>query len=166
MRIEKLIYFTIIAVILFIFTSVRMWAIYVNLEKKLDELKLKYENQKAISQIKSLWIRNLIHDRKMFSSGNVSFSKIAIYGIGDLGKCLVEELREEGIEIGYIIDKRASQIKEFDNIKVFNPDEELPSTDLIIVTAIFYFDEIAYELKKKVSCPIISLEEIVNYEKG
>lgn len=102
----------------------------------------------------------------MFSSGNVSFSKIAIYGIGDLGKCLVEELREEGIEIGYIIDKRASQIKEFDNIKVFNPDEELPSTDLIIVTAIFYFDEIAYELKKKVSCPIISLEEIVNYEKG
>ena len=42
------------------------------------------------------------------------------------------------------------------------PEEVLKDVDAIIVTPIFYFEEIKRKLSAKVRCPIISLEDIIN----
>ena len=40
-------------------------------------------------------------------------------------------------------------------------DDNLEDVDAIVVTAITFFDEIEEQLQSKVSCPIISLEDIL-----
>ena len=41
------------------------------------------------------------------------------------------------------------------------PDDELEPVDVIVVTAIYYFDEIEDMLSEKVDYPVISLEDIL-----
>ena len=39
--------------------------------------------------------------------------------------------------------------------------DDLPETDVIVVTAIYFYEEIREELSQLVDCPIISLEDVV-----
>jgi len=85
--------------------------------------------------------------------------KIAIYGMNYAGETLVEELKGSDIEIAYGIDRRAGNL--FAEFPIVSAEDELEEVDGIIVTAIFYFDEIAAGLQTKVNCPVISLEDII-----
>ena len=87
------------------------------------------------------------------------YKAIAIYGMSYAGETLVEELRGTNIEVKYGIDKNADSIyADFDIVSV---DDELEDVDAVVVTAVTFFDEIAEVLEQKVSCPIISLEDIL-----
>lgn len=87
------------------------------------------------------------------------YKKIAIYGMSLAGETLYNELKKTSIEVAYVIDRNKYGV--VTELEVYSPDEELPDVDAIIVSAIAYFDEIASTLDKKVSCPIVSLEDIV-----
>ena len=88
------------------------------------------------------------------------FHKVAIYGMGEVGEVLLRELQGSKIDVRYGIDQRASSV--FSKLKILSPKEELAQVDVIVVTAIAYYDEIRRQLKEKVKCPIISLENILN----
>ncbi len=92
-----------------------------------------------------------------FSKKN--YKRIAVYGLGPIGRHLCRELEDKDIEISYIIDRNRNLKDE--NMKIKTPDEELDTVDAVIVTAAFYFDEIKKALDKKLSCPIISMEKII-----
>lgn len=87
------------------------------------------------------------------------YKSIAIYGMSYIGETLVEELKHSDIHISYGIDKNADSI--YSEIDIISPDKELPKVDVIVVTAITFFDEIEKALSKKLDCPIISLEDIL-----
>lgn len=87
------------------------------------------------------------------------YKDIAIYGVGCVGETLVEELRDSDIHIAYGIDRSANIIHS--NIDVYTLDEDLTCVDVVIVTAVTYYDEIKRELERKVNCPIISLDDIL-----
>lgn len=87
------------------------------------------------------------------------YKTVAIYGMKELGERLYDELKESGITVEYIIDKNADQI--YADVDIITPDEELKPVDVIVVTAIYYFDEIEDMLSEKVDYPIISLEDIL-----
>ena len=88
-----------------------------------------------------------------------NYKTIAIYGMSYAGERLLEELKGNGITVDYGIDKDADAIcADFD--MVF-PDDNLKEVDAVIVTPIFFIDEIEEILSKKLSCPIISLEDIL-----
>lgn len=87
------------------------------------------------------------------------FKKIAIYGMSYVGETLISELKNTGVEVGYGIDRNADSI--YADIDVVSVDSALEQVDAIIVTAITYFDEIEEMLSARVSCPIISLEDIL-----
>lgn len=111
-------------------------------------------------QAANCWL-DILEDNKniinYFKARN--FNNVAVYGIGYLGKHLVKELVRSEIKIDYIIDK---YIKEnSDNITMYGPEEALPDTSVIVVTALMDFDEIAALLETKVKCPIISLEDVI-----
>ena len=81
------------------------------------------------------------------------YKKIAVYG-------MLNELRESGIQAVYGIDKNAGQI--YADIDIMTMEDELEEVDAVVVTAVAFFDEIEEKLSKKMSCPIISLEDILD----
>ena len=88
------------------------------------------------------------------------YQQIAIYGMSDLGKILLEELEGSSyVQVIYGIDKRAEKLTV--GIPVLMPEDTLPETDVIVVTAIYYFREIDDLLRKKVTCPVVSLEDVL-----
>lgn len=89
---------------------------------------------------------------------NHGYKKIAIYGMSYAGETLVNELKNSEIETAYGIDRKVGI---YSYIDVLSLDEQLPEVDAVVVTAITFFDEIEEALKDKVTCPVISLEDIL-----
>lgn len=89
----------------------------------------------------------------------MGYKKIAIYGMSYAGETLLDELSDSEIEVAYAIDQNAESI--YLNIDVMTMEAELQEVDVVIVTAITFYDEIEKSLKEKIQCPIISLEDIL-----
>lgn len=91
---------------------------------------------------------------------NMGYRHIAIYGMAELANRLSEELLNSGIQIDYGIDKDVSctiaRIEE-----VYSLQDELPLTDVIVVTPYYAFESIYKNLKEKIDCPIISIEDVI-----
>ena len=88
-----------------------------------------------------------------------NYKTVAVYGMKELGERLCDELKGSEITVCYAIDKNADQI--YADVDVVTPDDDLMPVDVIVVTAIYYFDEIEEMMCKKVECPIVSLEDIL-----
>lgn len=87
------------------------------------------------------------------------YKTIAIYGMGELGSRLYEELRGTSVDVKYAIDKDAMSVGS--ELDVLELEDDLPSVDAIVVTAVFAYDSISENLEDKISCPILSLGDIV-----
>lgn len=83
-------------------------------------------------------------------------NNVAIYGIAEFGQRLYDELIESGITVKYIIDNDPNAF--FYNYEILSMNDEFVPVDAIIVTPILTYEEIKKALRKKVDCPIISLE--------
>ena len=88
-----------------------------------------------------------------------NFNSVAIYGMGALGEILLNELRDTDIKVVYGIDKNASCITR--DIEMKGIGEIVSGVDAIVVTPVSYFDSIEKVLKARVSCPILSLADIL-----
>ncbi len=92
---------------------------------------------------------------------NNGYRTIAIYGMGELGNRLYEELKgSDKVEVKYAVDKNSGYLYEGD-LNVVLPENELEMVDVVVVTAIFDFDAIRETLDEKIQCPIVSLEDVV-----
>ena len=87
------------------------------------------------------------------------YKRIVIYGMSLLGERLVDELKETDIKVIAGVDKNAKGI--FAEMPVLLPEEAIPDADCMVVTPVFFFDEIKRSMSSKVSYPIISLEDIL-----
>lgn len=87
------------------------------------------------------------------------WKQIAIYGMGELGNRLAEELKGSSVIIEYAIDKNADDI--FAEMEVKRIDEELPPVDVIVVTPLFVYSEVEQTLREAVEYPIVSIEDVV-----
>ena len=87
------------------------------------------------------------------------YSTVAIYGMGEMGNRLYEELKDSNIKIQYSVDQNAEST--YSELEVIDPEGDFAPVDAMVVTATFAFDEIEKELSQKVEFPIISLEDVV-----
>lgn len=132
--------------------------------EKEELLKLQAEKRRYIEEknILDKWLyleRNGKSILDYFKIRNIRH--IAIYGYGVIGKHILAELGDqEEIICDYLIDKNARGI----NIKedVYSPDEDMPPTEMIVVSTIHIFDEVAQILEDKINCKIISIKDIIN----
>ena len=91
---------------------------------------------------------------------DMGYHHIAIYGMSELANRLCEELEGSSVRVDYGIDRDiACTIGRMDT--VYFPEDDLPETDVIVVTPYSSFDVIKGILEKKVNCPIVSLEDVV-----
>lgn len=88
-----------------------------------------------------------------------NYKTIAIYGMNYAGERLLNELKDSEVTVKYGIDQRADAI--YTDIDVITVEDELPEVDAVVVTPIFFFDEIQSKLSDKIDCAVISLEDIL-----
>lgn len=85
--------------------------------------------------------------------------EVAIYGMGDVGSHLLDELDGTCTIVKYVIDRDVQ--KGTGSYICYSNSEELPEVEAIIVTPVYDFDKIASSLMVKGNVKIISLEEIL-----
>lgn len=89
--------------------------------------------------------------------------RVAIYGLGAIGKNLYEELRRAKIEVCYGIDKNAANIR-IDGLEIKTLEEELTEVDVVVVTPIaFYGIEKNIYQKMGNNTNIVAIEDVVDY---
>lgn len=89
----------------------------------------------------------------------VGYNSVAIYGMKEVGERLYEELKDTKTEVKYAVDQNAESI--YADIDVYSPDDDLPEVDVIVVTATYYYNSILNNIKDKISCPIILLDDVI-----
>lgn len=88
------------------------------------------------------------------------YKTVVIYGLANVGIWLCDILSFMGVSVICGIDKRADKIKT--DIEVITPDQKIPSSDAIIVTAFSSFHVIRNMLSEKTDDLIISILDLVN----
>ncbi|MCL2051424.1 MAG: hypothetical protein FWG91_06840 [Lachnospiraceae bacterium] len=86
---------------------------------------------------------------------------IAIHGMGSMALHLIDDLKESGVAVAYIIDNQRGTF--YHEKPVLKEDDDLPAVDAIVVTATLRFEEIKKELSGKIKSRFISLDEAVFY---
>lgn len=92
------------------------------------------------------------------------YKKIAIYGAGDVGRLLYDELKDSDIEIAYFIDRNAEGLNEISGIQVITPEEIVnqPKVDSIIISPIGDYVSICEALTRIApNMPTVSLKDAV-----
>lgn len=128
--------------------------------KKTIEQKENSDKHLALYLMMNQWVKVKQEGKSIpdFLRGK-GYHKIAIYGMNYVGETLYDELQDSGIEVAYAIDRNADSI--FSEIDVVAPDTELDEVDAIIVTPIFFFDEIEEMLSSKTDADILCMEDIL-----
>lgn len=85
---------------------------------------------------------------------------VAIQGMGRLGLHLLQELKESGINVKYVIDRK-KEIMGL-TLPVYTLDNELPQIDAVIVTAPSEYDEIAEQIKSRLDVQVVSIETLIS----
>lgn len=93
-----------------------------------------------------------------------SIKKIAIYGMSYIGNRLYDELKNSGIDIILGIDKNADMI--LYEIPVLKPNDTqlskyIQEVDMIVVTAVAFYQEIKKELESCYQVRIVSINDIL-----
>lgn len=128
--------------------------------KEVDEKSKKVDKFKGYYNMLNQWLILKQEGKSLteyFKANN--YKVIAIYGMGEMGNRLYDELRESDIEVKYAVDKNAAGT--YSELDVIEKEDYFEKVDVIVVTATFAFDEIEAEIADKVDFPIVSLEDVV-----
>ena len=107
------------------------------------------------------WIFLKTHEIDLFKHPQLrNFGSLALYGMGEIGKRIYEELESSGRKINFLVDKNGDAL--FADIPIYTGMEALPQVDVIIVSMICEFQEIEEHLKRVYLGPILSFEKVVN----
>lgn len=134
------------------------YCIYKNKEiksqnKKINKFKQYYE-------ILNFWLKATFEgksiEKVIMQQG---YKTIAIYGMGEIGQRLFENLKNTDIEVAYIIDEGVSY---FDELEIKNIGDELSPVDLIVITPIFDYEIISKKLSFYYQYKICSIKDIID----
>lgn len=105
-----------------------------------------------------IWIK---HNGKSISSlfYNKGIHSIAIYGMGEIGWRLKEELDKTEISVLYGINNSLCESE--DTFKIVTLEDELQQVDSIVVTPVFEFEEIYKKISSITDIPVVSLETLL-----
>lgn len=89
----------------------------------------------------------------------LGYVNIAVYGMGNIGKRLVESLKGTDVKVVCGVDSYSTNDE--NGIRVYDKDEQLPDVDAVIVTVPFAYETIKHDLGGRISVPVLSFEHIL-----
>lgn len=134
---------------------------YIDSEFQLKNAEAEADKRYLNSRVLAEWTNKLMQGKDPVGEyfGSSSEKSVAVYGMMELGRLLVDGLEKNSVKIRYIIDRNVGT--GYKNYPMFFPGDELPNVDLIIVTPIVYFEEIYMQLKELTKARIVSIEDII-----
>lgn len=141
------------------------YIVVAKLYKKLTVAVLKREAILAIHREKNdmyeQWIR-LMHAGRGIANYLQSrgYSHVALYGLGETGKLVIQELDGAGIPIDYILDPD-STFNHYNGHEIKKNDSGLKPTDVMIITEFSNRDDVADELESTLDCPVLALDDLL-----
>lgn len=95
-------------------------------------------------------------EKRLMEAGYYS---VAIYGVGNHGRMLYEDLRDTKISVKYFIDQQKKE--GLGEVPVYSLEKELPDVDAIIITPYLEFASIQQMLQDKTRSKMIPLNALV-----
>lgn len=132
--------------------------------EEVKELERKFHKHVQFYQLLVRWMKgknNGIHISKILSEHGIF--RVVIYGFAELGELLYEELSDSEVSIAYILDKNPAKCTSYTGVEILAPISGMEKPDAVIVTAIYYFNEIKDELNRLGYQNIYSLREIIDW---
>lgn len=148
----------------------KMLEVYAEVDLKNDMIgfaaeELELSKYKMFTKILSNWVAaNADHSYIADALLKLNYNKIAIYGYGNLGRLLYNEIKNSKCKVEYIIDKN-EKVKEY-GISVYHTVENLKPVDVVIVTAVLGYEEIEQMLNEKCALKCVPLDKIILKAKG
>ncbi len=128
--------------------------------EKLDKARAMSNKHLELFKMMTQWVKVKQEGKDIASYFEKNgYQKIAIYGMSFAGETLINEFKGSDVIVAYGIDKNAASI--YSDVEVVSMEDDLEEVDVVVVTAITFFDEIEEQLSGKLTCPIISLEDIL-----
>lgn len=124
------------------------------LNDKVNKFRWLYENTIRFASIIQ---NNSCKIKEYFSKKNIS--RISVYGAGPIGRLLINQLIQEEIEIAYTVDIYAARVLE--SIPMYRLQEEIPQTDILIVT-VYGAEEVIEKMQQKGIQNAVSIESWMN----
>lgn len=152
--------------IIIVFITSILWFIlfllYIKKQKRENEVKENIINKHLDSfLLYNQWLMMRNEGKRLANYfEEMGYQNIAVYGLGDIANRLAEELEGSDIRIEYGVDQNLSNVKTIIET-TYSMQEELPKVDVVVVTPFHTYGSIEKVLKKKVDCPIISIEDVV-----
>lgn len=88
------------------------------------------------------------------------YTKIGLYGYGILGRHFIEEMKESKAQVLFLIDQQRDKL--YAPLPVYMPSEKFPDCDVIVVSSVFFMEDICQELKQYGQHKLLSLEIIIS----
>jgi hypothetical protein len=141
--------------------------IYISFQKKIiKDSNGRLQKFKKYYQLYNVWIKNksngLSISKNLLEKG---YNKIAVYGNGEIGCRLYEELKGTEVQVAFFIDKIANDMKMLhdESVPIIGIADIKKNSDIdaVVITTINIFDEIEVSLAAVSNCNIISIEEIL-----
>lgn len=92
---------------------------------------------------------------------NNGLKRIAIYGMGKVGRMLLDEFHNTDIQVLYAVDRKAEFMNE--KIDIYSPEDILPKADAIVITVADY-NEVVKQLKTE-ECIMLNLYDVIQCAK-
>lgn len=137
--------------------------IALTVRKKNEEIQKKQKSKdkfKGYYNLLNQWLR-LKQENKSLEAFFIEnqYKTAAIYGMGELGNRLYDELKNSSVQVKYAIDENTAGA--YSEIDVIRPEDDFPEVDVIVVTAVFAYSEIEKKLSARTGILVVSLEDVV-----
>lgn len=131
-------------------------------KKLLTDFGKAWQDQQELAEIMSVWLRMCCRGNSvgkyLLEHGCRS---VGIYGYGNMGHHLADDLEGNCIELKFIIDRRGQEGVWDAPCQVYGIDDVLPEVDAVIVSVLHGWKELKSKLHEGGSTKIFSLVEIL-----
>lgn len=135
-------------------------SIWHKMQQEINSQKALASKNSKLFSIMSEWMKTKRSNRTVADYlSEKGYRTIGVYGMGNMGDCLIGELNNSPVVVKYAIDRNAEDI--YANVNLYKPNDDLPDADAIVVTVLTESDSIKNELQNKMKCPILSIEDII-----
>ena len=118
------------------------------------------EKNLYFANLMDLWLDNKQHGRELSAwLAERGYTRIAIYGMGVLGKRLLEDLFDSVVQVDYGIDVNADRINV--DVDMLKPMSDLRQVDAVVITCYEGKDKAIDLLKSKLNCPVLDIKYII-----
>lgn len=153
--------FIVLNILSMLFSSAMTYLIlYKKMNSSVSSSKNKENKFKQYYHLANQWLLIRNQGKKITDFFNShGYENIAIYGMGELGNRLYEELRNSNIKIKYVIDRYPEN--NYSDLEFRELNCNLEPVDVIIVTPVFDYENIEKEITTYVDYSILSLEDVL-----